>query len=144
MKYMTSNWFLNLMKPFWGKQNDELFRGFLKPLFKAYTDEMKKGNNYINYDAPLIMYFYATSYADPADPIVAATYAMIAAESLGLGSVMLGAVHPFIQAGKKAKKFRETHKIKFKSKEGIFIALGYSKVKYKKGVNRTFASETYL
>jgi len=143
MKYMTSKWFLAMMRPFWGKENDELFRGFLKPLFSAYTDEMKEGKNYINYDAPLLMYFYATPYADPSDPVVAATYAMIAAESLGLGTVMLGAVHPFIQTGKKAKKFRKKHKIKYKSKEGLCVAFGYPSVKYNKGVKRTFASETY-
>lgn len=144
IKYMTSNWFLTLMRPFWGKENDALFRGFLKPLFSAYIDGMKNGDNHINYDAQLLMYFYATPLADPADPIVAATYAMIAAESLGLGTVMLGAVHPFIQNGSKAKKFREEHKILHKSKEGIFVAFGYPSVKYKKGIKRTFASETYL
>jgi nitroreductase len=65
---------------------------------------------------------------------------MIAGEALGLGTCMLGAIHPFIQNGKKAKRFREKHNIKCKSKEGLFIAFGYPLVKYKKGINRTFAS----
>jgi ferredoxin len=144
MKYMTSNWFLALMRPFIGKENYELFNGFLKPLFHAYTDRMKNGENLINYDAPLAMYFYGTPYSDPADPIVVATYAMIAAESIGLGTCMLGAVHPFIQRGGKAKIFREKHSIYHKSKEGLFVIFGHPKVKYKKGINRTLASITTI
>ncbi len=41
--------------------------------------------------------------ANPVDLIVAAIYTMIAAESLGLGICMLGAVHPLIQYEKGAQ-----------------------------------------
>lgn len=145
MNYMTNPLFLALMRPIWGKETDELFRGFLKPLFSAYTtDGMEKGINVINYDAPLAIYFYGTPYSDPADPVIAATYAMIAAESLGLGSCMLGAIHPFIQSGKKAERFRKEHKIRYKSKEGLFVIFGYPEAHYRKGVRRTFASTEYV
>ena len=143
MRFMTSDLFLFLMRPFWGKENNELFKEFIKPLFRAYTDEMDKGNNLINYDAPLAIYFYGSPYADPADSIIAATYAMIAAESLGIGTCMLGGVHPFIQNGRRAKIFRESHGIKHKSKEGLFVIFGYPEVKYQKGINRSFASVTF-
>ncbi|MDP3830333.1 MAG: hypothetical protein Q8Q47_03625, partial [Ignavibacteriaceae bacterium] len=92
----------------------------------------------------LSIYFYGSPYADPADPIVAATYAMITAESLGLGTCMLGAMHPMFQNGKKAKLFREKHGIKYPSREGLFVIFGYPAVKYQKGIQRTFASITYL
>ncbi|ATW28229.1 nitroreductase family protein [Candidatus Formimonas warabiya] len=140
MKWLVSTWFLALMRPFWGKANDELFRGFVKPLFHTYTNNMRKGVNLVNYDAPLAMYFYGSPYCDPADPVVAATYAMFAAESLGLGTCMLGGVHPLIQSGKRAKKFRESQGIKFPSKEGLFVIFGYPQVTYHKGIQRTFAS----
>lgn len=143
MKWFVSGWFLALMRPFWGKANDEMFRGFIKPLFDIYTGRMDKGENLINYDAPLAMYFYGSPYTDPADPIVAATYAMIAAESLGLGTCMLGAVHPLIQNGGKAKLLREKYGIKFKSREGLFVIFGHPQVKYHKGIRRTFASVTF-
>jgi ferredoxin len=139
IRWMVSKWFLTLMRPFWGKANDEMMRGFIKPVFDIYVDEMKKGKNWINYDAPLAMYFYGSPYTDPADSIVAATYAMLAGESLGLGTCMLGAVHPFIQYGKKARRLREKYGIKYPSREGLFVIFGYSKVHYKKGVKRTFA-----
>lgn len=142
MKWFVSSWFLALMRPFWGKANAEIFKGFVKPLFKVYTEQMKEGMNLVNYDAPLAMYFYGSPYTDPADPIVAATTAMYAAESLGLGTCMLGAVHPLIQNGKNARKFRERNGIKFTSREGLFVIFGYSKVHYNKGIERTFASVT--
>lgn len=143
ISFMTSNIFLTLMRPFWGKEIDALFRSFLKPLFKIYTEEMDKSKNLITYDAPLTIYFYGSPYCDPADPIISATYAMIAGEALGLGTCMLGGIHPMIQNGKKAKEFRERHNIKCKSKEGLFVVFGYPKAKYKKGIKRSFASVNY-
>lgn len=143
MKWFVSKWFLALMRPFWGKANHEMFKGFVKPLFDVYIGGFEKGENVVNYDAPLAMYFYGSPYTDPADPIVAATYAMLAGESLGLGTCMLGAVHPLIQNGSKAKTFREKYGIKFKSREGLIVIFGYPKVKYQKGIRRTFASVTY-
>ena len=103
LEWYVSPLFHKTMRPFWGKANDEMFKDFIRPLFKVYIEQMDEGVNPVNYDAPLAIYFYGSSYSDPADPIITATYAMIAAESLGLGTCMLGAVHPFIQQGKKAK-----------------------------------------
>ena len=144
MKWFVSNWFLGLMRPLWGKANNEMFRGFVKPLFKTYIEGMEEGKNLVNYDAPLAMYFYGSPYTDPADPIVAATYAMIAGESLGLGTCMLGAVHPLIQNGKKARKFRQKHGIRFKSREGLFVIFGYPVLKFEKGIRRTFADVNHI
>ena len=47
-------------------------------------------------------------------------------------------VHPFIQNGRKAEKFREKHNIKFKSKEGLFVIFGYPRFNYQKGINIHF------
>jgi len=142
MKWLVSNWFLLLMRPFWGKINDELFRKFMRPVFDIYIGKMEKGVNLLNYDAPLAIYFYGSPYADPADPIIAAITAMYAAESLGLGTCMIGSIHPLIQYGGKAKKFRAKYGIKHKSQEGVFVIFGYPSVKYGKGLKRTFASVT--
>jgi nitroreductase/formate hydrogenlyase subunit 6/NADH:ubiquinone oxidoreductase subunit I len=140
MKWFVSDWFLTFMRPFWGKSNDEMFRGFIRPCLNLFTESMKKGVNLVNYDAPVAIYFYGSPYGDPADPIIAATYAMLAAESLGLGTCMLGAIHPFIQYGKASKKFREKYNIRHKSREGLFLIIGYPKVEYKKGIRRNFAA----
>ncbi|MCU0458399.1 MAG: nitroreductase family protein [Bacteroidales bacterium] len=140
MKWFVSDWFLAINRPFLGKANSEMFRDFLKPIFNVFTSKMKEGIDMVNYNAPLAMYFYGSPYTDPADPIIAATYAMIAAESLGLGTCMLGTVHPLIQNGNKARKFRQDHRIKYASREGLFVIFGYPAVKYHKGIKRTFAS----
>ncbi|WP_313381470.1 nitroreductase family protein [Proteiniphilum saccharofermentans] len=144
MRWLVSKWFLAIMRPFWGKANDEMFRGFVKPLFSLYVNNIRQGINLVNYDAPLAMYFYGSPYTDPADPIVAATTAMYAAESLGLGTCMLGGVHPLIQSGKQAKRFRKKHGIKYASREGLFVIFGYPAVKYRKGIKRTFASTSVM
>jgi nitroreductase/NAD-dependent dihydropyrimidine dehydrogenase PreA subunit len=140
MKWLVSDFTLSIMRPFWGNTNDAMFRNFIRPLFDVYINGMKKGDNWVTYDAPLAMYFYGSPYADPADPIIAATYAMLAGESLGLGSCMLGGVHPLIQNGKKAKQFREKYGIKYPSREGLIVIFGYSKIKYHKTIRRTFAN----
>ena len=49
------------------------------------------------YDAPVALCFYGSPCCDPAGPVIAATYAMPAAESLGLGTCMIGGNDPFIQ-----------------------------------------------
>lgn len=139
-RWFVSNWFLTLMRPFIDKPTYELFRKFMKPVYDIYIGSMKKGEDLVTYDAPLALYFYGSPYCDPADPIIAATYAMMAAESLGLGSCMLGAIHPFIQFGKGSSKFREKYNIQFKSREGLVLIVGYPDVKYKHGIRRTFAN----
>jgi ferredoxin len=143
LKWMVSPIGLIFMRIFYGKENGDMFRDFIKPLINSYTGSMKKGENLVMYDAPLAIYFYGSPYTDPADPIIAATYAMTAAESLGLGTCMLGAIHPFIQSGGAAKKFREKQGIRFKSREGLFLVIGYPKFKYQHGIWRTFANVDY-
>lgn len=139
MQWMTSSWFLTLARPFWGKDNVILFRDFIKPMMAIFTGSKEKGEDLVTYDAPAALYFYGSPYSDPADPIVAATFAMLAAESLGLGTCMLGGVHPFIQSGSPAARFRKDHGIRCKSREGLILIIGYPGVKYKMGINRTFA-----
>lgn len=140
MRWFVSKWFLMLMRPFWGKTNDEMFRGFIRPLINIYTGKMKQGEDVVTYDAPLAIYFYGSPYCDPADPLIAATYAMLAGETLGLGSCMLGGIHPMIQNGRKAADLRKKYAIRHKSREGIFVIFGYPSVKYHKGIRRTFAA----
>jgi len=139
IRWMSSNWFLLLMRPFRGKANAEMMQSFIKPVFDIYVDSMEKGHDLITYDAPLAMYFYGSPYSDPADPIIAATYAMLAGEALGLGTCMIGGIHPFMQYGKKARLFREKYGIKYPSRDGLFVIFGYSDVHYNKGVKRSFA-----
>ena len=69
---------------------------------------------------------------------------MTAAESLGLGTCMLGAIHPFLQFGFGVKAFRNKYNIRFKSREGLVLIVGYPKVKYARGVRRSFANIDFI
>ncbi len=142
-QWLVSKWFISLMRPFWGKNTGNFFKSFLPPLVQTYIKSMKEGKNVITYDAPLALYFYGTAYSDPADPVIAATYAMLAAESLGLGTCMIGGVHPFIQHGPAAEKFRQKYGIRYKTRAGLMVIMGYPKIKFKRGIHRTFAHVDY-
>lgn len=144
LKWMTSGWFLMLARPFWGKENDLLFRNFVRQMMDIFISAREKGENMVTYDAPAALYFYGSPFSDPADPIIAATYAMLAAESLGLGTCMLGGMHPFIQSGGAAAKFRKNQGIRFKSKEGLILIVGHPAVKYKMGITRSFANVDFV
>jgi len=143
IRWMVSPAGLVFMRIFYGKENGDLFRDFIKPLIEKYISSMNDGENIVSYDAPVALYFYSSPFTDPADPIIPATYAMIAAESLGLGTCMLGGIHPFIQSGGAARKFREKWGIRHKSKEGLFLIMGYPRVKYKAAIKRSFANVDY-
>lgn len=143
-RWFVSGWFMALMSPFYDKKTMRFFKKFMRPLFDIYIGSMKKGIDNVTYDAPVAIYFYGSPYCDPADPLIAASYAMIAAESLGLGTCMLGGIHPFIQFGTGSKTFRDKYNIRYKSKEGLVLILGYPRVKYEKGVRRTFANVDYI
>ena len=138
--WLTAPWFLALMRPFWSKANDGLFRNFVRPALAAFTSSMDAGINIVTYDAPLAMYFYGSPWADPADPLVAASLAMLAGEALGLGTCMIGSLHPLLQWGGSAARFRKRHGIRCKSREGVVVLFGYPSVHYGKGIERSFAS----
>lgn len=56
---------------------------------------------------------------------------------------MIGGVHPLIQHGIRARKFREQQGINYPSREGLMVIVGYPEVAYTKGLKRTFASIEY-
>jgi len=125
-----------------GKETYEVIKSFAQPLVRFFTNTKKNGENYLLYDAPLAMYFLTSPYSDPADPYIPATYAMLAAESLGLGSCMIGSIHPMIQYG--AKDLKKKWNIPAKSPAGIVVIFGYPKYKFKSGIKRSFADIAFF
>lgn len=141
MKWFFSPVTVGIMRPFIGKTTYQLFKSFVIPLVDKLIEEHEKGKDYLLYDAPLAMYFYGGPFSDPADQYIAATYAMIAAESLGLGSCMIGSIGPFIE--KRAQKLKEKYRINQKNQTGLVVIFGYPKYKYRKAIKRTFAKVNY-
>ncbi len=141
MKVYFSSVMLSLMRPFMSKADYSLSKSFLVPLIDFFERSKKENRNYLLYDAPLAMYFYNSGYCDPCDPYIPATYAMIAAHSLGLGSCMIGSIAPFL---KYMKKLKAKYSMPAGSKDGIFLIFGYPKYKYQKAIKRSFAKVTYV
>jgi nitroreductase/Pyruvate/2-oxoacid:ferredoxin oxidoreductase delta subunit len=137
IEWMFSKWTIPFWKPFIPKEDYEMYKSFLKPLIKFLIERNKKGEDWLLYNAPLAMYFYGSPYSDPADAYIPATYAMLVAESLGLGTCMIGSINPFLKRG--ASSLKKKYKINPKNRNGIFLIIGYPKVKYHKGIKRTFA-----
>lgn len=131
-------WMWRLM----GKEAYQVMKSFGNPLVKFMVETRKKNENYLLYDAPLALYFSSSPYADPADPYIPATYAMLAAESLGLGTCMIGSVHPMIQYG--AKKLKQKWNLPAKSPSGLIVIFGHPKYRFKSGIKRSFAKVTYF
>jgi len=140
MRWMFSGPMLHLWRPLIGKEAADAFRTFLIPLVNAYLEKDKQGIDLFTYDAPLGMFFYGSPYTDPVDSAIAATYAMVAAESLGLGSCTLGFPAPLM---KRNKKLQRKYGIAPKSTMGIMVIFGYPAVKFQSAIERRFAGVHY-
>jgi formate hydrogenlyase subunit 6/NADH:ubiquinone oxidoreductase subunit I len=130
---------LALMRPLLGKENHEAMRDFVRPLIRTLIEKRAEGQDMFTYDAPAALLFHHGPMADPADCTIAATYAMLAAESLGLGSCMLGTTVGLNHA----KPFRQRYGIPPKNKIGLALVLGYSAEKFQRGVRRRLASVNF-
>jgi nitroreductase len=125
-----------LMRPMIGKEAADSFRTFLRPLVHFLPDRRARGEDWLLYDAPLAMYFHTSPYSDPADPTIAATYATLAAESLGLGCCMIGSVAPIL---KYFTKIGPKYGIPERNQQGILVIFGYPVVTFKRAVKRRLA-----
>jgi ferredoxin len=130
---------LALMRPMLGKENYRAMRDFVRPLLDTLVRKRREGTDWFTYDAPAALLFHHGPMADPADCHIAATYAMLAAESLGLGSCMLGTT-----AGLNyAKPFQRKYGIPPKNKIGLAVVLGHSAEQFRHGVRRRLASVAF-
>ncbi|TFH40393.1 MAG: nitroreductase [Chrysiogenales bacterium] len=131
---------LALLRPFMKKADLEVMREFILPVTKEMIDEWKNGVDYLFYGAPSALIFHQSPFADPVDGNIACTYAMIAAESLGLGTCMIGTVSFALQ---KEKKLKIKWGIPPENNVSLAMILGHPALRYKRGVKRSFASVVY-
>jgi len=139
-KWLFSPVVLGILRPFMGKEVYDFMKSFAAPLPDYFSENMAQGRDMLLYGAPLAMYFHASPTSDPVDFAVAGTYAMLAAESLGLGSCMIGTIGPYLKyknpVGKK-------YGIPKENNQGIMIIFGYPKYKYARGIKRTLGGVTF-
>lgn len=137
-RWMFAPWTWPLWRALAGKEMAESVRTFIHPLIDFLLAKATSGEDWLFYDAPLAMYFHTSPYSDPADPVIAATYAMLAAESLGIGSCMIGTIAPFLKM-RSSKKFKEKYHIPWQNQQGMMMIFGYPDIKYSHAIKRTLA-----
>jgi nitroreductase len=122
------------------KSASEWFGSFIMPLGRELVAGRRAGKDLVLYDAPAALMFHVSPYADGADAFIACTYAMLAAESLGLGTCMIGCVAPMVARSKPLLK-------KYGLPDGhapkIVLIMGYPSGTYRKAIRRRFNSVRY-
>lgn len=140
MRRMFSAPMLALWRPFLGKEVCDLFRTFLVPAIDMFLEKDRQGEDWFAYNAPLGMLFYGAPTTDAADPLIAATYAMLAAETLGLGSCILGFPAPLL---KQNRKLKAKYGLSPKASLGTFLIFGYPALRFRHAIRRRFAGVHY-
>lgn len=127
---------LTFMRLFAGREQHRLMRDFVKPLLETIVADHQRGEDTFTYDAPAALIFHGPGSGELADCTIAATYAMLAAESLGLGSCMLGTTEAFNhdKALKAKYGFPADHKV------GLGLVIGHPSVKFHSAVRRRLGS----
>ena len=134
---MFRPWVLTLMRPIMGRAKFEQFRDFVRPLAETYVENRREGRDVLFYNAPAVMIFHHSPYADTADAMIACTYAMVAAESLGLGTTMIGGAAPIMARNKTLCR-------ELGMPEGntpsIALIVGHPSVRFRRTITRRFSS----
>lgn len=139
-KWLFSPLALGIMRPFIGKEAYDLMKTFAAPLPDFFCGKMAQGEDWLLYHAPLAMYFHASPTADPLDFAVAGTYAMLAAESLGLGTCMIGSIAPFLKYKNPVSK---KYGIPTGNNQGIMVIFGYPKYRYTRSIKRSLGGVNF-
>ena len=134
---MFRPWLLAVMRPFVSQAKYDRFANFIRPLAETYVNSQAAGRDLLFYDAPALLIFHHSPYADAADAVIACTYAMLAAESLGLGSTMIGAAAPILQRNPSLCRRLGVPPAHIPA---IVLILGHSAVRFRRTVRRRFVS----
>lgn len=130
-------WLLAVMRPFMKRPAHEQMTNFIVPLAKAYVEGRQRGRDLLFYDAPAVLIFHHSPYVEASEAMIACTYAMLAAESAGLGTTMIGAAAPIMM--RKPELCRQLG-IPEGNRPAIALIAGYPAVHFRRGVQRHFSS----
>ena len=146
LKFADHPLVLALLRPFLKGTTYRQLRSFILPLARDIVAADKLGEDHVLYDAPAVLLFHTSPHADAvdadaADAVIACTYAMIAAEALGLGSCMIGCVAPPLSRN---RKLCAKHGIPAGHKPALVLILGHPAISYRKAIRRAFLSVKHL
>jgi len=122
------------------KRSVAMMRDFVLPVAKTIIEARKTNRDLLFYDAPCVILFHYPM-KDTVDSTIACSFATMAAETLGLGSCMIGTVPPALQGDRTLKKKWGIPEKNFPS---IAMTLGYPSVKFRNGIRRRFKSVEYV
>jgi nitroreductase len=129
-------WLLAVMRPFLRRATYDQFRNFILPLAQSYVDGRRAGRDILFYGAPAVLIFHHSPYADKADAAIACTYAMLAAESWGLGNTMIGGAPPILQRN---KRLCSQLGIPTGNTPSMSLIVGYPATHFRRSVRRRFS-----
>ncbi len=132
---------LGLMRPLLGAAGYAMMKDFVRPLYQELIASRARGMDVLFYDAPLALQFHAAPEADVQDTAIAATYAMLAAQSIGLGTCMIGSVGPMLG---RSKPLRAKYGIPPGHKVGLALIAGYPAVQYERTLRRKLGGVKFV
>lgn len=137
LKFFRPN-VLKIMRPFMGQASNDQFKDFIVPLAHKYIEAWEEDRDAVFWGAPAVLIFHHSDYAAEPDAVIACTYAMLAAESLGLGNCVIGGAPPVL---KRNKVLCSKLGIPAGNQPALALVLGYSTVPFKRGIVRRFSHE---
>jgi ferredoxin len=114
------------------------------PLAEAANEAFDEdGTDRYMYHAPVLMVFHANRWAPSYEESahLVCCYAMLAAQTLGLGSTIIGKVPPIID---RSRHLRRRYGIPKDNKVITSLIVGYPKFRYRKSVRREFPSVRFV
>lgn len=130
-------WVLTLLRPFVKRETYDMFRHFVTPLAKSYVDHWREHRDTLFYEAPAVLLFHHSPYAEAVDAAIACTYAMLAAEARGLGNTMIGGAPPILQRN---KPLCRSLGIPDANKVSLALIVGHPAVQFRRTIRRRFTS----
>lgn len=135
LKFMDRTAVRLLMKLCMKRDNFNRLDGFILPLGRKIVEGHRQGQDLVLYKAPAALLFSHSAHTDTADAIIACTCAMIAAESLGLGTCMIGCLPPVLA---RRKDLLKKYGIPEGQKPAIVLTLGFPATTFHKAIRRRF------
>jgi nitroreductase/Pyruvate/2-oxoacid:ferredoxin oxidoreductase delta subunit len=139
MRHFLHPALLWLTRPFRSRAEQAQLRDFVRPLMDLIVSRADAGEDALFYDAPAALLFHRGPASEPADVHIAATYAMLAAQSLGLGSCMIGSTVGLNHDPRLKAKLG----IPRENEVGLGLILGHPAVAFHRGIRRPLASVKY-
>ena len=128
-----------LLRLFMKKTDYDFIKEFAVPLMQTLLSEAEEGRDALCYQAPLLYLFHAPAWAGQVDATIATTYAMLAAEAAGLGTIWIGSL-----AGlNRVPEFKRRYNIPQDHQITGLLACGYSAVTFERSIRRRLASVSY-